>query len=405
MKKISLLLLNFIIIYSSCYSQETAQWRGDNRDGIYMETGLLKAWPPEGPKLLWHYDELGAGHASAAVTKDYVFTTGTDGENGFVIAFNHNGEKLWRKQYGKEWFVNWEGSRSTPLVENDKLYIMGSYGSLVCMNAKNGDILWNIETMTDYDGRNIEWGVTENLLIDENMLFCTVGGIDANVIALDKNTGKLIWKSKGKGEKSAYGSPIIIKRADKKILVTMTEKSILGIDVSNGKLLWSHEQINKYFVHANSPIYKDGHLYCFSGYGKGGVMIEIAADGNSVKELWRNKTLDSRMGGAVLYKGIIYGGGDFSRKWVALDWNTGEELFSSTMIKYGNTIMADDMLYCYGQDGKVALVEPKKDAFNMISVFKVPYGAKQHWAHSVIHNKKLYIRHGTSLMVYDIAAK
>ena len=400
-------LLSLLLLISNLqiFSQEISQWRGQNRDGIYQETGLLKQWPAQGPKLLWHFDKLGDGHASAAVIKNGVYTAGTSGSNGFVIAFDHSGKTKWKTEYGKEWMESWEGVRTTPLLVGDKLFIMSGYGLVVCMDANKGTILWKADLHTDYDGKNIQWGVTENLLVDGDKLICTPGGKDANVIALNKNTGKLIWKSKGAGEKSAYCSPALIKHGGKKIVVTQTASHILGIDVSNGKLLWKHHQPNKYSVHANTPLYNNGQLYCVSGYGQGSVMLKLSKDGNSVSELWRSKTHDNRMGGFVLYKGKIYGSGDKSRTWVCLDWKTGKELFTEKILKNGNIILADNMLYCYGDGGNVALVEPRADKFNVVSKFKVPYGEKQHWAHLVIADKKLYVRHGTSLMVYSIAAK
>ncbi len=385
-------------------TQEVAQWRGEDRDGKYNETGLLKEWPVAGPQLLWHFDELGVGHASAAVTNEMVYTAGTSEEgNGFVIALNHSGEKVWKTEFGKEWVENWDGVRSTPLIYDGKVYIMSSYGELVCMNAENGDIIWEVDLFTDYDGRNIQWGVTENLLIDENKLFVTPGGIEANVIALDKDTGNLIWKSKGKEELSAYCSPAIIELKDKKLLVTQTANSIIGLDASSGELLWSHEQTNKWSVHANTPLYHDGQIYCCSGYGKGGVMLKLSEDGTSVTELWRDESLDDKMGGMILLNGRIYGSGDANKKWFCIDWETGEELYSSKMLKVGNIIYSDGLLYCYGTGGKVGIVDPTTNDYNLISSFEVPYGEKYHWAHLVIHNKRLYVRHGTSLMVYDIA--
>jgi len=394
-------LLSLVFVYQ-VNSQEIAQWRGDNRDGIYYETGLLKKWPAKGPKLLWHFDKLGEGHSSAAVTKNRVYTAGTSGSNGFVIALDHSGKTIWKVDYGKEWMDSWNGVRSTPLIVGDKLFIMSSYGVVVCMEASKGNILWKVNLFSDYDGRNIQWGVTENLLIDGNNLICTPGGVSANVIALNKNTGKLVWKSKGMGEKSAYCSPALIKHGGKKIVVTQTESHILGIDAGSGKLLWKHNQPNRYSVHANTPLYNNGQLYCVSGYGKGSVMLQLSADGKSVKELWRSKTHDNRMGGFVLYKGKVYGSGDFNKTWVCLDWKTGKELFSEKILRNGNIILADNMLYCYGEGGNVALVEPRADKFNVVGKFKVPYGQKQHWAHLVIADTKLYVRHGTSLMVYNI---
>ncbi len=385
-------------------AQEMVQWRGENRDGIYREIGLLKEWPAGGPKLLWHYDALGDGHSSACVTRDRVYTSGMEGDKGFVIALDHSGAQVWRTEYGQEWTENWNGLHSTPLFYKDKLYILSAFGRLVCLNASDGRILWAVELFKEYDGENIQWGITENLLIDDHKLYCTPGGKTANVIALDPDTGKLIWKSAGNGEKSAYCSPTIIKLPQRKVLVTHTANSIIGVDAANGSLLWRHEHTNKWSVHPNTPIYSEGYLYCFSGYGKGGVMLKVSDDGKTITEVWKDSRLDNQMGGAVLLNGRIYGSGQNSRTWLCLDWKTGRELYAEKIAGNGNIVFADGMLYCYGDNGEVCLVKPTETGFSKVSSFKVPYGANQHWAHLVVSGKKLYVRHGTSLMVYSLAA-
>ncbi len=403
MKK-NLIVIIFTALIIQMQSQEVAQWRGKHRDGKYDDNGLLKKWPGPGPKLLWHFDQLGDGHASAAVTNKLVYTAGTSEDGmGFLIALDHSGKEMWKTDYGKEWMVNWDGPRSTPMVYGNKIYIISSYGKLVCMNAENGDIIWQVDVFTEYDGVNIQWGITENLLIDENILFVTPGGVDANVLALNKNTGSLLWKSKGKEEQSAYCSPLLINWNNNNILVTQTANYIIGLDANTGELLWSHDQTNRWLVHANTPLYHDGQIYCASGYGKGGVMLKLSEDGKSITELWRDESLDDKMGGMILLDGRIYGSGDANKKWFCIDWKTGEELYSSKMLKPGNIIYSDGLLYCYGTGGNVGLVDPKTNDYSLISSFEVPYGENYHWAHLVIHNKRLYVRHGTSLMVYDLA--
>ena len=401
-----LIFSGFCLIASlSLIAQNAQQWRGSNRDGKYNEAGLLKSWPADGPKLLWHFDSLGLGHSSPAIFNDKIYITGTQGEQGAVFTFDLSGKLLWKKEYGKEWFESFEGVRSSPMINEGKLYILSSYGLVTCMNADNGDILWSADLTQLYDARNIKWGFTENLLIDGNMLFCCPGGKDVNVVALDKNTGSLIWKCAGNGEKSAYCSPMIIPVNDKKILVHMTESTVLGIDSKDGKLLWTHNHPNKWSVQANTPIYNEGSVYVFSGYGKGGELLKLSDDGSQITETWHDDSLDSKMGGAILLDGKIYGSGDANKRWFCVDWKTGKVLYSSKMLKVGNVIYADGLLYCYADDGTVGLVEPKEKDFNLISSFKVPYGEKQHWAHLVIDNKKLFVRHGNSFMVYSIAAE
>lgn len=404
MKNLFWILICSFVFNNNIFSQEASQWRGKDRDGIYDEKGLLLSWSSNGPKLLWHYDNIGEGHASASVVAhEKVYTAGMIDGKGHVFAFSLDGKLIWDTPYGEEWTESYPGSRSTPLLNDGKAYVMSGFGKIVCLSADKGKMLWSVDIMKDYDGRNITWGVTENLLIDGDKLFCTAGGIKNNVIALNKNTGKLIWSSAGNSETSAYNSPLLIKLPARKILVTMTEKSILGIDAETGKKLWNFEQVNQYAVHANTPLYSNGYLYCVSGYGTGGVMLKLSADGSSVEKAWKNAAIDSRMGGMVLLNGKIYGFGDKTKGLHCLDWKTGKELAYDKMNgRMGSIIAAEGLLYTYDESGEVALIEPTLTGFKKISGFKIPFGSAQHWAHPVIENGRLYIRHGNSLMVYDI---
>jgi len=393
-----------VIISLTITAQDVAQWRGPNRNGIYNETGLMKKWPDGGPAMIWHFDGLGEGHTSAAVTSSGVYITGMINGMGNIFAFDHSGNLKWKKEYGPEWTENHFGVRSTPLVINDKLYFMTAFGHLFCLNTTNGQVIWTLDTFKEYGGRNISWGVTENLLYDGNTLYCSPGGRDASVIALNRNTGKLIWKSKGNSEKSAYCSPILVKLANRKLLVTMMENSIQGYDAATGQFLWKYNHTTEPYVHPNLPTFIDGYLYCTTGYGLGGVMLKVSLDGSSVTEVWKYASLDPKIGGVVVLNGRIYGGGDRNRRLFCLDWKTGKELFTLNQLAPANIISNDGLLYVYSERGNISLIEPKTDGFNIISTFNVPLGSGTHWAHTVINNKRLYVRHGNSLMVYGIAA-
>ena len=391
-----------IISMNLLWSQDIAQWRGPDRNGIYPETGLQKIWPETGPALVWHFDELGPGHSSAAVAGDRIYTAGVINGIGYIFCFSMEGKLQWKIPYGEEWMESWPGVRSTPLIKEGKLYLLSGLGKLVCRKADDGAFIWSVDVTKDFDGRNIKWGYTENLAFDGNTIFCTVGGISNNVVALNKNTGKLVWSTKGLSEVSAYCSPAIIRLQNKTILVTQTENHILGLDAGSGTLLWSQEQTNQYSVHANTPLYYDGLLFCSSGYGRGGIMLQLSPDGSSVKELWRNASMDNRMGGYVLLNDRLYGSDDSNKAWYCLDWKTGKEFGSDKITGKGNIISADGMLYCYSDKGDVVLALPGTNELTRVSGFKVPYGTDQHWAHLVIANGKLFVRHGTSLMVYNI---
>ncbi|MCB0547124.1 MAG: PQQ-binding-like beta-propeller repeat protein [Phaeodactylibacter sp.] len=381
---------------------DATRWRGPDGNGIYPEEGLLKTWPADGPEIAWTYEGLGEGYSSPVIANGILYVTGMEDETGYVYAISEAGKLLWKSPYGPEFASSYPGARSSPTVAGDLLYMLSGQGQLVCMIAEDGTLKWSKDLFRDFDGRNIRWGVTETVVADDDKVFCTPGGSTNNIIALNRFSGNLIWSSPGKGDVSAYCTPLLIELPTRKLLVTMTADNILGLDAANGKLLWSHPQSNQYSVHANTPIYHDRAVYCFSGYGKGGVKLQLNEDGSSVTKKWFNQTLNSRIGGAVAVGGYIYGSGDSNREWQCIDWETGEQKYSTTEVGNGIAIYADGMLYWYSQRGELALAKPGPDGFQIAGKTKVTLGSGQHWAHPVINNKRLFVRHGNALIAYQI---
>lgn len=395
---VSIILFSVILINA----QTPTKWRGSNGNGVYNETGLLKKWPAAGPEIIWHFDELGQGHSSPAFANDLIYVSGMADNKGYIYALTPQGKLKWKVSYGPEFTESYPGSRSTPTIAGDLLYIYSGLGVLTCMDANTGNIKWKKNVFKDFDGENILWGVTETVVVDGGLVYITPGGKKNNVIALNRNTGDLVWSTPAIGEKSAYCTPLLVQLPAKKLLVTMTADHIIGIDAGSGKMLWSHPQTNRYQVHANTPIYADGGLFCFSGYGQGGVKLELSADGTSVKKAWFSDKLDSRIGGMVMVNGFLYGSGDNSREWRCVDWKTGNEKYADKTIGKGVVIYADGMLYCYSDRGELALVEANPSSFKIVSQTKVELGSGQHWSHPVINNGKLYLRHGNVLIAYKV---
>jgi outer membrane protein assembly factor BamB len=398
---LSLLIVGFLAI-SSAEAQQPTTWRGTGSAGIYSETGLMKTWPANGPEIIWHYDELGEGFSSPVFANGKIYVSAAVDSIGYIYALKQDGKLEWKSSYGIEWIENFPGTRATPTIDGDMLYIYSGKGVVTCMNATNGKVNWKKDIMKDFNGQNITWGVTETLVIDGDKLFVTAGGTTNNVIALNRLNGQVIWSSPGLGEKPAYCTPLLVKLPSRKLLVTMTERHIIGLDAETGKLLWSQEQVNQWAVHANTPLFYKNSLFCFSGYGQGGIKLDLNADGSQITKAWFSKKLDSRMGGAVVIDGYIYGSGDNTRDWQCVDWNTGEQKYASQAIVKGNVIFADGMLYCYSEIGELALVPATPAGFNIAGKAKVELGSAQHWAHLVINNGRLFVRHGKSLIAYKI---
>jgi outer membrane protein assembly factor BamB len=401
-KKVILCLIAIFCAFSVVQAQEPTTWRGAGSTGIYPETGLLKTWPANGPEIIWHFDDLGEGFSSPVFANGKIYLSASEGYVGFIYALSQDGKLEWKATYGDEWIENYPGTRATPTVVGDLLYIYSGKGVVTCLNTNNGTLNWKKDVMAEFSGQNITWGVTETLVIDGNKLFVTAGGTTNNVIALNRLDGKLIWTSKGLGEKPAYCTPLLVKLPARKLLVTMTEKHIIGLDAETGILLWSQEQTNQWAVHANTPLFYDNSLFCFSGYGQGGIKLDLNADGSQITKAWFSKKLDSRIGGAVVVDGYIYGSGDSTRDWQCTDWKTGEQKYASQSIAKGNVIYADGMLYCYSEKGELALVPATPLGFNIAGKAKVELGTSQHWAHLVINNGRLFVRHGKSLIAYKI---
>ncbi len=384
------------------YSQEITRWRGEEQRGYYPDKGLLKSWPADGPEILWHFDELGEGFSSPAFANERIYITGMEEHTGFVYALTPDGRLIWKTAYGEEFWESYPGSRSTPVIAGENLYVLSGKGVICCLNATSGVSIWKKDLFKEYGGRNLQWGITETLVAHGNTLICTPGGKEHNVIALDLLNGQLVWSCKGKGEKSAYCSPLIVKIGSRNLLVTHTENNILGIDADKGQLLWTYPHTNRYSVHPNTPLYFNQHLFCFSGYGQGGVMLQLSEDGSNAKKKWFTEDLDSRIGGAVFVNGFLFGSGDENRAWQCYDWVEGNQRYESKELGKGVVITAENMLYCYSERGELALVEADPSGFKIASKCSVTLGSGQHWAHPVINDGLLYIRHGNALIAYKI---
>ncbi len=393
-----------LALFSQCNpKQEIAQWRGPNRDGIYLEKNLLTQWPDSGPKLLWRFDELGQGYASAAVTSNRAYTVGTIDSISYVFAFDTDGKLLWKKNIGRDWMVNWPGVRSTPNIYHGLGYILNGLGVLYCFNADNGDIVWQKDIFKEFNGRNTDFGYSENLLIDGDKLFCTPGGIENNVVALNRKTGETIWTSKGNSDSTAYCTPILIGRGGKKFFVNQTDKSIISLDAENGNLAWKYEL--KTTSHPSTPVFRNGYLFAIDGGKSGSLMLKLSEDGMSVSEVWRNADLNSHFGHVVVLGDYIYGLCG-NKTFGKVDWNTGKQLVADSTKSRALAVISDgELIYGYDLIGDFKLIKPVDNGFEVKGKFKVEGGTKMHFSHPVIKNGVLYIRHDNSLFAYDIAKK
>jgi outer membrane protein assembly factor BamB len=402
MKLFVFILFATLLFMTESMAQRPQNWRGPERTGIYNEAGLMQEWPAAGPQMLWSYEKLGDGFTSPAFANGKIYITGLEGETGYLYVLSEKGHLENKFPYGPERSQGYPGSRSTPTITGNLAYIVSGLGGLVCMDTETGKIKWKKDLFRDFDGRNLQWGFVENLIVEGDRLFCSPGGGKYNIIALNRHNGELIWASPGAGGLSAYSSPLLVDHSGRQMLITMMAEHIVGVDAQTGKLLWSYPYANSRKIHPNVPIYYKGNVLAFSGYGKGAIKLKLNEQGTRATREWFSDDLDNQMGGTVLVDGFIYGSGDRNRDWFCVDWETGETVYSSRDIAKGTVIYADGRLYCYTERGELALVEPTADGFIIRGQADITLGSDQHWAHLVIDNGILYVRHGNALMAYNI---
>lgn len=399
-------------------------FRGANRDGIYSEEkDLMKQWPAEGPQLLWENMEIGKGYSSPVVVGDRLYVTGMteDEKQETFHAFSLDGKKVYTVAYGHPFDQNYPETRTTPTIDNGKAYVISGMGEVVCINCTDGKILWRVDGKSQYGSKTGNWGTAECPLVYDNKVIYTPGGDNTAIVALDKETGKELWKSKSLNDGRAYVSPTMIEWKGKYQMIASTQHVVFGVNPANGEIEWEftdwgrpdggRPMANGYRpenIAPNSSLFHDGMLFFSQGYDIGGYMLKLNDTLTGATLAWKTDDLDTHHGGYVLLNGVIYGSNwinNTNGNWTAIDWNTGKTIYNTAWKGgkgKGSIIAADGMLYAYDERrGFVGLVQPGNE-LNVVSEFRITKGEGPYWAHLVINNGVLYARHGSVLQAYKI---
>lgn len=408
MKPIILKLFVLITIVFTGFSTirvqaQITQFGGPDRNGIYNDKGLLDRWPEGGPELVKTISGIGKGFGSPSITKNGIYIAGMIDTVGYIFHFDNNYNLQWKTKIGPEFHFKYVGARGTPTIESNRLYYVASMGDAVCLNATTGVKIWHVNIREKYHGPKVKWGYTESPLIYGEKIFFTPGGPGKNFVALNKMTGKLIWSSDIDTTINSYCSPVIINHKSKDLILLNTSNYILLIDPDNGNVIVKHPLTNKHYNHALAPLYADGKLFYSSGYGEGSTFFQIVDGKTELDTIYSNKDLDCKLSGMIVYKGTIFGTSDSRKRWVGVDFNSGKTIFTSRDLKPGSFILADNKFYLYSDVGEVALANPSKTGFNIVSHFQIPAGkVTLAFAHPVIYNGILYIRYNNDLWLYKV---
>jgi outer membrane protein assembly factor BamB len=407
-------ILPFLLVLVICplLNAQEAQWRGPDRNGCYPDTLLLREWPAGGPEVAFVAEGIGRGFSSAVASGDRIFVTGTIDSTEYLTALDRNGNQLWQKPYGRSWDQSFPDARCTPTVDGERVYVLSGLDQMACFNASDGAQVWSVNIHKVYKSHWDMFGVSESILLVDDMVVTTPAGEETTVIALNKYTGEPVWKSESIGAQRSNMSPLLIEHIGNRYVISATRTHLIGVDPSSGEILWTYlynildEQGENTTILANTPIYNDSCLWVSSGWDRESIMLEVAPDGRSVSEKFIDRTFDNQNHGVVLVDGFLYGSnftGRNSGKWVCMNWLTGEIVWIGEFHNKGPIIYADGMLYIYEEKrGHMALVKTSPDAFEIVSSFRVTEGSGAHWARPSIYHGLLMVRHGDHLVGYKI---
>jgi outer membrane protein assembly factor BamB len=402
------------------------QWRGPNRDDISHETGLLKSWPEGGPPLLWRCTDAGIGYSGPSVVGVRLFTMGARGNEEFIFALDTaTGKQVWSTPIGPLFRNGYgDGPRGTPTVDTEfgLIYALGGQGKLICVDAASGAKRWEVDMYQDLAGQMMSgWGYAESLFADWDKLICTPGGAGGTVAALDKKTGKVLWRSKKLTDTASYSSSVVADIFSTRQYIVLTGQGIAGVAADDGHLLWHYVQPSgKYRVAVvATPIVHDNNVYVSADYNAGCDLIKLvrlSTGWRRPETVYSNHNMENHHGGVILIDGYLYGcSGNTNQRahWVCQKFDTGRNVWEEGQkLEAGSLTCADGMLYLFSQhQGTAVLIEASPQGWKEHGRFSIPQQTTQRssngaiWTHPVVANGHLYLRDQELLYCYDVRQK
>jgi outer membrane protein assembly factor BamB len=409
----SFLFLMFLLaVLLTSAEKDNNEWpgfHGADRKNKSDETGLLKTWSSDGPRLLMTISGLGEGYSSVSIADGCIYSAGTINNQTYVFAFDLNGKLIWKKPNGKAWSTtaswasSYTGSRSTPTYDDGKIYHLGEMGLLTAYDAKNGVVIWSKNIAADFSAGRTEYGYSESVLIDGEFLYTRPAGKKGFVVCLDKRSGKFIWANTEIPGSEGYSSLITHEYGGYRQLIGSSSNCYFGLDSRTGKMLWHVDFENQRGLNITDAVVSGEYILISSGYGKGSMMFRLRSSGKDLipEKVWQTELMDNHHGGIILHKGYVYGSGTSSTGWFCLDFKTGKQIWRAG--GKGSITYADGMLYLLDEKGRMKLVTAIPDQYDQHGEFKVPSGGMgPYWAHPVVCSGRLYVRHTDKLFVYSI---
>jgi outer membrane protein assembly factor BamB len=443
---IAVLSLALLVVASSARSDDWPQWLGPKRDGVWRETGILDKFPDKGPTIRWK-TPIGSGYSGPAVAGGKVFITDrildqnaknpdsgftknvVNGKERILCLEEASGKVLWKHEYASKYEIAYPaGPRTTPVVQDGKVWALGAMGDLFCLDAEKGKVLWSKNFPKAYKANIPVWGFCASPLLDDNQLICIVGGDGAVVVSFDKDTGKELWKALDAGE-PGYCPPMIYDINGKRQLIVWHPEAVSGLDPKTGKVYWSHSWRVDSGLTIPTPRLDGNKLFLTSFYN-GSKMLEIKGEEPAV--LWQGKWakggkgekpeisdgLHTIMPTPVIKDGHIYGVCSYGEL-RCLKEDTGQRVWMTLKAtgtqtepteRWGNAFLVEqgDRFFLFNEKGDLIIAKLTPQGYEEVSRAHIldpdnrMAGRKVIWSHPAFANKCMYARNDKQIVCVSL---
>jgi outer membrane protein assembly factor BamB len=380
------------------------QWRGPNRDGISLETDLLKSWPEGGPEELWRIP-VGAGFSGSSVSQGKLYTMWNDNNSQYLICLDAlTGKELWRHQLGPAYFHSYgDGPRASPAIDTDKVFVLGAQGKLLALNKNDGRLIWAHNLENEYNAKPPAYGFASSPMVRGDQLLVETGAANATFMAFDKNDGKLLW---GSGQDiPAYCSPISTTIAGIEQIIFWSGRGLHALQLADGTPLWEFAwetfcPVTGVPLNTATPILA-GPNRVFISSGSGAALLQVGSEKGAFRThtIWQSTKMKNTINSSVIFENHIYGfdGGILK----CLDAETGEVKWKARGFQRGSLIVADGRLIVLGEQGRLALVQTDPTAYRENG--RVQIMNSRSWTSPTLAMGKLYVRNQKELVCLDLA--
>jgi outer membrane protein assembly factor BamB len=370
------------------WAQDWPQWRGPNRDNKVVGFTVPATWPKELTKK-WTVN-VGVGDSSPVLVGDKVYIFARQGGDEVTLCLDAaTGNEVWKDKYATQPATPpaggiHAGPRSTPAVAAGKVCTLGVRGILSCLDAGDGKVVWRKDTKN--------WPkffTSSSPLITEGKCIVYLGGqTKGEVAAFDLASGERQWTWTGPG--APYGSPVLMTADGTKQLVTLTAKSLVGLSLDGGKLLWEVPFAGKY--NSSTPIV-DGQTVICSVAGAGTLALKIEKQGDefTAKQLWKKNLAANRYNTPMLKDGVLYGLST-SQKFFAMDAKTGDTLWTDPTERgeCGAIFDAGPVLLALTTDSELVAFQPSNKGYTEVAKYTVANSAT--WAYPILAGNRVFVK-------------